>query len=167
MLLRETFRKTKVFFSKSFQKFWSFFFGEYQKLPRSLSFNPFLSRVGNARTHTSDQLYNDMLQSDLGRTKMYGNNMSMTAMEDAQKSIHEERAQEKKNKGKKEYVSSQNRNNKAHVLAQKMKAMDMMDAGDLEHVLDIEEVLHYYSRLKSPVYLDIVDKFFKDMQSEL
>ncbi|KAL3005141.1 hypothetical protein AAZX31_08G202900 [Glycine max] len=99
MLLRETFRKTKVFFNKSFQKFWSFFFGEYQKLPRSLSFNPFLSRVGNARTHTSDQRYNDMLQSDLGRTKMYGNNMSMTAMEDAQKSMHEERAQEKKNKG--------------------------------------------------------------------
>ena len=98
---------------------------------------------------------------------MYGNNMSMTAMEDAQKSIHEERAQEKKNKGKKEYLSSQNMNKKAHVLAQKMKAMDMMDAGDLEHVLDIEEALHYYSRLKSPVYLDIVDKFFKDMQSEL
>ncbi|TKY64492.1 ATP-dependent RNA helicase DDX11 [Spatholobus suberectus] len=190
MLLRETFRKTRVFFHKSLRHFWSFFFGEYQKLSRSLSVNPFLCRIGHARTHTSDQFYNeyyDLLQSDLGRIKMYGNNMSRSAMEDAActgsfmcfakqsplKSIHEERAQEKKNKGsshlrKKEDLNSQNINKGAHVLAQKMKALDMMDAGgDLEHVLDIEEALHYYCRLKSPVYLDIVDKFFMDIQSEI
>jgi len=52
------------------------------------------------------------------------------------------------------------------VLAQKMKELDMMDSGDLEHVLDIEEALHYYSRLKSPVYLDIVDRFFIDINSD-
>ncbi|RDY04748.1 ATP-dependent DNA helicase DDX11, partial [Mucuna pruriens] len=188
MLLRETIRKTKVFFHKSLNNFCSFFSGEYQKLPRSLSFNPFLCRIGNASTHTSDQFYNefyDLLQSDLNRIKMYGNNRFRSAMEDAacngsfmcfskqspQKSIHEERAQEK-NKGNshlriKEDLNSQNMNKKAHVLAQKMKALDMMDAGDLEHVLDLEAVPHYYSRLKSPVYLDIVDKIFKDMQSEL
>ena len=47
-----------------------------------------------------------------------------------------------------------------------MKELEMMDTGDVEHELDIEEALHYYSRLKSPVYLDIVDKFFMDMHSE-
>lgn len=53
-----------------------------------------------------------------------------------------------------------------HVLAQKMKEMEMMDnVGDVEHLLDIEEALHYYSRLTSPVYLDIVDKFFMDMNT--
>ncbi|KEH16561.1 hypothetical protein MTR_0147s0020 [Medicago truncatula] len=57
-------------------------------------------------------------------------------------------------------------NKGAHVLAQKMKELDMMDSGDLEHVLDIEEALHYYSRLKSPVYLDIVNRFFIDINSD-
>ncbi|WVZ25779.1 hypothetical protein V8G54_004323 [Vigna mungo] len=178
MQLRQTFRKTKVFFNKSFRNFLSFFFEEYQKLPRSFSFNPFLCRVGNARTRTSDQFYSefyDLLQTDLNRINLYGNNNSESSVcfprQRLQKSKNEERAQEKK-KGssqlrKKEDFNSENMNKKVHVLAQKMKAMDMVDAGDLERVLDIEEALHYYSRLKSPVYVDIVDTFFMNMQSEL
>ena len=52
-------------------------------------------------------------------------------------------------------------------LFQKMKELEMMnDAGDVDHMLDIEEVLHYYSHLTSPIYLDIVDKFFMDMYHE-
>ncbi|KAG5512776.1 hypothetical protein RHGRI_038823 [Rhododendron griersonianum] len=45
------------------------------------------------------------------------------------------------------------------IMAQKMKELEMMDVNDVDHVLDIEEVLHLYSRLKSPVYPDIVNKF--------
>lgn len=56
--------------------------------------------------------------------------------------------------------------NEGYVLAQKMKELEMMDVNDVDHVLDIEEVLHLYSRLKSPVYLDIVNNFFMDMYSE-
>ncbi|KAG8388338.1 hypothetical protein BUALT_Bualt02G0115300 [Buddleja alternifolia] len=51
-------------------------------------------------------------------------------------------------------------------LAQKMKELEMMDMNDMDHVVDIEEVLHYYSHLKSPVYLEIVDNFFMDMYLE-
>jgi hypothetical protein len=47
-----------------------------------------------------------------------------------------------------------------------MKELEIMDVTDVEHVLDVEEALHYYSRLKSPVYLDIVDKFFINMYTE-
>ncbi|XP_059636735.1 uncharacterized protein LOC132278853 [Cornus florida] len=53
------------------------------------------------------------------------------------------------------------------LVTQKLKELEMMDKSNVEHVLDIEEVLHYYSRLTSPVYLDIVDKFFMDMYAEL
>ncbi|XP_030526176.1 uncharacterized protein LOC115737906 [Rhodamnia argentea] len=52
------------------------------------------------------------------------------------------------------------------VLAKRMKELEMMDMSDMDHVLDIEEALHYYSRLKSPVYVEIVDKFFMDMYSD-
>lgn len=168
--LRETISRTKTFFHKGLKDFRSLFSGGYQKLPRSFSFNPFLCRNCRARTHTSDKFYNefyDLMQSDIGRIKMFGSNSisrsQESAMEDAlQESIYEESSKLRKKEG----LSSQNKNKGAHVLAQKMKELDMMDTGDLEHVLDIEEALHYYSRLKSGVYLDIVDKFFMDINSE-
>ncbi|KAJ1433959.1 hypothetical protein SESBI_05805 [Sesbania bispinosa] len=192
MLLRETIRKTKLLLHKTLRNFKSFIFGGYQKLPRSLSFNPFLGRSGNTRTYTSDQFYNefyDILQSDLNRINR-NEDISMSRSREHQatgdttstggslvkqssqkKNIPEDGVKEKKSKGnselgKKEDLNSKDKNEGAHDLAQKMKELEMMDSADVEHVLDIEEALHYYSRLTSPVYLDIVDKFFTDMHSE-
>jgi chromosome transmission fidelity protein 1 len=151
--------------------------------------------MDNAKAYTSDQFYNefyDLLQSDLSKMKMVGNNNNINiskskepAMEDAArngnfmcfaKQSPQKRTYDVTEKAKMMNYSSSsqsqlmkkedNANKGAHVLAQKMKELDMMDSGDLEHVLDIEEALHYYSRLKSPVYVDIVDKFFKDINSE-
>lgn len=50
-------------------------------------------------------------------------------------------------------------NHKELELARKIKEMETADAGDVEQILDIEEALHYYSRLKSPVYVDMYDDF--------
>ncbi|MBA0628082.1 hypothetical protein Godav_022861 [Gossypium davidsonii] len=55
----------------------------------------------------------------------------------------------------------------SYALAKKMKELEMMNVGDMEHVSDVEEALHYYSRLKSPAYLSIVDRFFMEMYSEI
>ncbi|KAI8028614.1 hypothetical protein LOK49_LG02G01087 [Camellia lanceoleosa] len=52
------------------------------------------------------------------------------------------------------------------MLAEKMRELEMIDMNNLDHVLDMKEVLHNYSRLTCPVYLDIVDNFFVDMYSE-
>ncbi|CAI8601174.1 unnamed protein product [Vicia faba] len=186
--VRKTIHKTKSFFRKSLKNFRCFFSGGYQKLPRSLSFSPFLCNIDDAKAYTSDQFYNefyDLLQSDLSTMRVFGNNnntntKSMSkepAMEDAarngnfmnfpkrspQKSTHDVIEKAKMDSS---LSQSQLKKNGAHVLAQKMKELDMMDSGDLEHVLDIEEALHYYSRLKSSIYLDIVDKFFTEINSE-
>ncbi|KAI4355644.1 hypothetical protein L6164_004394 [Bauhinia variegata] len=192
MLLRETIRKTKVFFNKTLFNFKSFFFGGYQKLPRSLSFNPFSCASSNALTYTRDEFYNefyDEWQSDLNRIKKNGDYSISGSTKEPEISdagtgsivkfekpspvkdshVGSGKAKEKKNKGhsqsagKREGLCS---SGGAQVLAQKMKELEMMDAGDVEQALDIEEALHYYSRLTSPVYLDIVDQFFVDMHSE-
>lgn len=63
-------------------------------------------------------------------------------------------------------LQNMNGNGVSNILAKRMKEFEMVDTGDVEQVLDVEEALHYYSRLKSPVYLDIVDKFFLDMYSD-
>ncbi|KAE9600479.1 hypothetical protein Lal_00045376 [Lupinus albus] len=199
MLLRETIHKTKVLFHKSLRNFKSFFLGRYKKLPRSLSFNPFLGRSGNARTYTSDQFYNefyDILQSDINSRcfQTQSNSIQTTQTEpknwSRKSSMRNSEAltvstgtrnnvsfaeygvlKENKNKGncefgKKSDLVSKRKIKGDKVLAQKMKELEMMESGDIEHELDIEEALHYYSRLSSPVYLGIVDKFFMDMHSE-
>lgn len=53
------------------------------------------------------------------------------------------------------------------MVEQKLRELEMLDMSNVDHVLDIEEVLHYYSRLTCPAYLEIVDKFFMEMYSEL
>ncbi|KAJ4833424.1 hypothetical protein Tsubulata_034351 [Turnera subulata] len=55
---------------------------------------------------------------------------------------------------------------RSFVVAQKLKELEMMDVSNIDHVLDIEEVLHYYSRLTCPAYLELVDKFFMEIYAE-
>lgn len=176
MQLRETIRKSKVVLHKTMKNIKCFIFGRYQKLPRSLSFNPFLSCSGNARTYTtSDQFYNefyDILQSDLNRMNRSGEinsmNMSREQVIGTERHVSFEKQSPEKSKHHEDHVvkEKKKKGNKSEDLALKMKELEMMDSSDVEHVLDIEEALHYYSRLTSPVYLDIVDKFFTDMHSE-
>ncbi|GAU11002.1 hypothetical protein TSUD_112950 [Trifolium subterraneum] len=166
MLLRKTIHKTKFLLKKTLRNFKCLIYGGYQKLPRSLSFKC-RTRCGSARSYTNDQFYNefyDILQSDLNRVNM---NDEIKAMEEATSS-EKKHVSFVKQSPKKNIIEdkSKNKNEGVHELALKMKELDMNDSSDVEQVLDIEEALHYYSRLKSPVYLDIVDKFFTDMHSE-
>lgn len=52
------------------------------------------------------------------------------------------------------------------IVEKKLRELEMLDKGNVDHVMDIEEVLHYYSRLTCPAYLEIVEKFFTEMYSE-
>lgn len=89
-------------------------------------------------------------------------NRSMINPQD-QKPVASSSLEEQKDVGCSKNVSVVNQSN---VMEQKMKELEMMDVKDEEHVLDIEEVLHYYSLLTSPIYQDLVDKFFTDMYSD-
>nr|KYP61618.1 hypothetical protein KK1_016114 [Cajanus cajan] len=52
------------------------------------------------------------------------------------------------------------------MMEKKLRELEMLEMSDVDYVLDIEEVLHYYSRLTCPLYLEIVDKFFMQVYSE-
>lgn len=69
---------------------------------------------------------------------------------------------------RREDSSSKNSKREARsvLVAEKLKELEMMDMSDMDQVLDIEEVIHYYSRLSCPAYLEIIDKFFMDMYAE-
>lgn len=52
---------------------------------------------------------------------------------------------------------------RSYILARKMKELEMLDAYNMDHVFDVHELLHHYSHLTCPVYLDIVENFFVNM----
>ncbi|XVF74584.1 hypothetical protein PTKIN_Ptkin13bG0121500 [Pterospermum kingtungense] len=190
MLLRETIQKTKNFFHKTVENLKCFFFVGYQKLSKPALPAPFSCTGGSRKGHQKDRFHADW-EVGLEEAKMRKKN-AMTLKQQMKeedecsseicvnfadtspvKSIKESEGKEEKkqvgssqlSKGEEQYYYK--RNGGGYALAQKMKELEMMDVGDMEHVLDVEEAIHYYSRLKSPVYLSIVDKFFMDMYSEL
>ncbi|XP_061343824.1 uncharacterized protein LOC133289837 [Gastrolobium bilobum] len=58
------------------------------------------------------------------------------------------------------------RENRNCMVEKKLRELEMLDMSNVDYILDIEEVLHYYSRLTCPAYLEIMEKFFMEMYSE-
>ncbi|XP_044485803.1 uncharacterized protein LOC123211260 [Mangifera indica] len=192
MLLRESIEKTKNFLQKSLLNLKLVVFGRYQKLPKPPLLNLFSCSICRAENEQKDENFTDFYtewESDPDEAKKRNNNSVIEseeaaneedecsarfmsfAKQNALKNKQEVDRKEEKKKGsfhkdKREDQCCHHMNADSYALAQKMKQLDMMDAGDVEHELDIEEALHYYSRLRSPAYLDIVDRFFTDMYSE-
>lgn len=171
MLLRKTILKTKKFYNKTLRNFKSFIFGGYRKLKRSPSLSFFSASINNPKMQQLDNFYKqfcEQLDSD-------GNNINQnikiseqdiesnrSMINSEQRVLNNKSLAEEKDAGCSNYVNGGTQN----VLELKMKELEMMDMKDEEHVLDVEEVLHYYSLLTSPIYQDLVDKFFTDMYSE-
>lgn len=182
MELGESIRKTKMFLHKTLQHLKSLFFVGYEKLPR-----PFSCATSSIKNHKTDQYYTDFcnewecdLEKAMNRKKNGitlseklareedGCVKSPSKLPQSPLKKKEERIEEEKSKksstSRKEY--SNKKDEGGYALAKKIKELEMMEGSDMEHVLDVEEALHYYSRLKSPVYLDIVNKFFTDIYKE-
>uniref|UniRef100_A0A7N0V6J4 Uncharacterized protein n=1 Tax=Kalanchoe fedtschenkoi TaxID=63787 RepID=A0A7N0V6J4_KALFE len=52
------------------------------------------------------------------------------------------------------------------LVLEKLKEMKSVDERNSEHLMDVEEVIFYYSLITSQTYLDIVNKFFVDLYIE-
>ncbi|XVF49194.1 hypothetical protein PTKIN_Ptkin03bG0249000 [Pterospermum kingtungense] len=188
MLLRNSISNTKNFFRKTLQSLKSFFSGcePYHKLPKTSSYNPYpFTAPGvdmNPQTSTTncqdlDTFYTgftDRWDSDNGKTKKR-NKTKVTSTSTGEQKEGNEEIDESRTRNisatvvKREehfLYSKSKREARSLSVAQKLKELEMMDLSNVDHVLDIEEVLHYYSRLTCPAYVDIVDKFFTDMYTE-
>lgn len=175
MLLKETFYNTKNFFYITFQNLKSCLLGGYQKLPKTPLVKPIFS-TKNPELHELNNFCKDSSDKSEIPKKMEGrlspeeemkgdkkfNGSSMNIVDKSGLKESKEKKTDKYSKGKQVEFISKN----TDALAKKMKELEMMDVNDMDHVLDIEEVLNYYSRLTCPAYKDIVDKFFMDMYAE-
>ncbi|KAE8718797.1 hypothetical protein F3Y22_tig00109987pilonHSYRG00034 [Hibiscus syriacus] len=175
MLLRNPFSNTKNFFRKTLRSFKSFFnigceVEPYQKLPKSSS--PYTNPMNPQDLEKFYAEFTQTWDSNNAKTKKRNKkNGAMKMMASTQCTTQrrdDDVAGESKTKSggnveKREEGNSCWRN---FSVGQKLKEIEMMDVSNVDHVLDIEEVLHYYSRLTCPAYIHVVDKFFMDICTE-
>ncbi|GLT98579.1 hypothetical protein SLE2022_160780 [Rubroshorea leprosula] len=189
LLLRNPISHTKKFFKRTLQSFKSFFSSEtYQKLPKSSPCEiPYSSySVTGVDTNTQagyqdlEKFYSDFTERwDGNKEKGKRRNKkkiiisTMTNQEAAEEFTRKDyqvskldEVQFRSSRGSSSPAAGK-REAKSVLVAEKLKELEMMDVSNVDHVLDIEEVLHYYSRLTCPAYLDIVDRFFMEMYAEL
>ncbi|PHU15104.1 hypothetical protein BC332_16309 [Capsicum chinense] len=169
MLFKKTFQKTKSLFLKNLHNLNSFLFKSHHKLPKVCHFNPFFSRsnrIPSSIIQELDEFYRDFAQQLEYREQNEvpeRNNIDEESLNNTMKDRIQRETISEERKGDDFFRNK----SKGEILAQKMKELDMMDEEDLDQMLDIREVLYYYSHLKCPVYLDIVDRYFMGMYNEL
>ncbi|XP_057772781.1 uncharacterized protein LOC130992246 [Salvia miltiorrhiza] len=169
---QKTFHDTKIFFHKAFRNVRSMLLRGYAKLPRNAFTNPIFSgssKIGpklqetDSSCKSSSQRWDfneavskkDALLALKGHTNGVEGSTSVRRSED-QKARSRLPGKEQESS----FLATED-------FAKKMEELEMMDVSDGDHVLDIDEVVHCYSLLTSPTYLDIVDKFSKDVYREL
>lgn len=196
MLLKKTIQKTKNFLHKTPHNLKSFLFGGHHKLPKAARhFNPFFSvskrfsgskRITKTTVKELDDLYKDYYQqwqqpdhNDIPERKITSRNarkfpgMAEGDYSESQRKLSVrfgvediERDGRKEDEKKGREVLTRSTSKGSLTLLQKMEELEMMEGENMDHVLDIEEVLQCYTLLNSPVYVDIVDRFFMDMYTE-
>ncbi|KAE8735398.1 hypothetical protein F3Y22_tig00000340pilonHSYRG00327 [Hibiscus syriacus] len=153
MLLRNPISNTKRFFQRTLRSFKSLFTGTdtepYRKLPKTSPYDP----------HSFAGL--DMDRQTSPRDKWDANNINRNTR------IVSAPREGNKGKAREGSGSSDRRRDESSLMARRLKELEMMDMSNVDHVIDIQEILYYYSRLTCPTYLEIVDKFFMEIYAEI
>ncbi|XP_028774040.1 uncharacterized protein LOC114731088 [Neltuma alba] len=178
MLLRNSISNTKKFFRRTLNNFKSFFSSGYHRLPKTSPHHHF------PYSSPSPLILMDTHQSNSELEKLNTHQWDSSEKEKAERRSQEKeeyyhRSPVQKKKMKQIDKRDNERNMISHqkgrheespvrnlMVERRLRELEMLDMGNVEYVLDIEEVLHYYSRLTCPAYLEIVDNFFMQIYSE-
>lgn len=174
MLIRNSISNTTKFFQKTFINLKSFFSkNHYKKLPKSPpNYNPYMnnnSTTQQVRYKNLDNFYADFtkqldsISKIEDKKKIVSSTLPNPIGQIGQQVIQSSRSFKKPVKSRKE---ENNFNSKRGSVIEKLKELEMMDLSNLDHVLDVEQVVYYYSRLTCPFYLEIVDNFFMELYPE-
>ncbi|KAL5975892.1 hypothetical protein ACLOJK_020220 [Asimina triloba] len=185
MLLGNSISKAKKLLNSTFQSFKNMLSGGYERLPKTPPFSiPFCATDSNIRRsfRELDSFYEEFSgrwaaadqQSPAKKKKKKKDEATTppppTTKEDSEKFRKLASRRVKREVGgqktEADMASHILRVETCSIVARRLKELERMDVNNLEHVLDIEEVLHYYSRITCPLYVDIVNHFFMEMYAE-
>ncbi|XP_038880084.1 uncharacterized protein LOC120071772 [Benincasa hispida] len=173
MFLRASISNTKKFFKKTLCNFKSFFSNSYHRLPEAAP--PFLAVSEMDKDSTFHFIPS---QQEVQNGSFMKNNNPNAALHFSKNTMDQTRKErvEKNEDGIKIEATHQRKTQenleccswkrRMCLVAKKLKELEKVDARNVDHAMDIQEVLHYYSRLTSPTFLEIVDKFFVDIFAE-
>lgn len=165
MLLRSSITTTKKFFKSTLKNFKSFFSSGYQKLPKSTSPYNHLSYC-EATNHVMDT---NIDNNNGNYTKLSNASPSKEKNQVKKREVFDKKNNEKRMtlQGEKQkdssFISKDMRERRYCMVEEKLRELKMLDISNVDYVMDIEEVLYFYSRITSPTYLEIVDRFFMEM----
>ncbi|XP_022973644.1 uncharacterized protein LOC111472233 [Cucurbita maxima] len=170
MFLLPSISTTKKFFKKTICNFKSFFSNTYHRLPKAAP--PFTAGPEMAK----DEVQNGSFTKSNGNNAVhFSKTIDKTQMDRVEKNeqsikigaTHQRKSQEnRESRSKRSRRLYEYDERRVCLVAKKIKELEKLDARNVDHSLDIEEILHYYSRLTCPTYLEIVDTFFMDMFAE-
>ncbi|XP_076911264.1 uncharacterized protein LOC143569176 [Bidens hawaiensis] len=159
------FERTKKFFKKSIQTFKSCFSEGYERLPKTPSYNGRHSS-GFSLENIYSEFVNDWEAKERVMEISYGKNANTLNHRKPSMMIgyHEV---DKRETQKHEGMSLREREEKKCLVTKRLKELEILDRNNVDHVLDIQKVIHFYSRITCPTYCEIVEKFFTEMYSEV
>ncbi|KAF5742968.1 hypothetical protein HS088_TW09G01030 [Tripterygium wilfordii] len=163
MLLRKPISNTKRFFERTIESVKSLFScANYQKLPKSKpspynnpNLHPYVTVRGAGMI---DYLQPITMFDDLDN--LYADYTKKTS------TVTPVKEKKKKKKSDGQVVYGMSERGRSCLVAEKLKELEMIDNSNVDHLEDIEELLHYHARLTCPAYRHIVDNFFFDIYSE-
>ncbi|XP_058074362.1 uncharacterized protein LOC131223091 [Magnolia sinica] len=193
MLLKNPITRAKKLFHKNLRRFKTSLSKGYQKLPITPSFNPCSCIDSSNLNHSFRDLNNSFHTdpcTDNDEKKMTTTTKRKLKIKDLTKDVQfndreclrsgsfmkfaSRRYSEKSDRltGQEivEGAGSSSRRLRFHacrIVSERLKELERIEVSDVDHVLDVEEVLHYYSRITCPLYVDIFNKFFLEMFGEL
>lgn len=181
MFLKISVCKTRKFLTRTIQSVKSFFNeATYQRLPKT-PLMPFscVGRHGLDKTLSQSYRELDKFYTDFTNLQILDNTSStiLQGSRHASVACSEDYDQNKKRIVRKRIGEVQTvsktcksvvtREERRCLVAKKLKELECMDMSNVENVMDFEEVLHYYTHLTSPVYMEIFDKFFVNIHADL
>ncbi|XP_024959065.1 uncharacterized protein LOC112500035 [Cynara cardunculus var. scolymus] len=159
------FQRTKKFFKRSIQTVKSYFSEGYQKLPKTPSYN------GHHNTGFSlESIYTEFVDQWEAADRVMGTaweKNANTLKSNKPSMLIDHHKVTRRKQQKHEEVSSREQEEKRGLMTRRLKELEVMDRDNVDHVLDVQEIMHYYSRLTCPAYCEMVEKFFSEMYSEI
>ncbi|KAI3754254.1 hypothetical protein L1987_54033 [Smallanthus sonchifolius] len=163
------FSRTKKFFKKSIQTLKTYFSEGYERLPKTPSYN------GRHNTGFNlENIYSKFVDEweATQHVMTISNEKNTNSLKHKKPSMMISYHEDNKNKQQKHEdtssrESSREREETRCLVAKRLKELEILDRNNVDHIHDIQEVLHIYSRLTCPTYCEIIEKFFMEMYSEV
>ncbi|KAL8102408.1 uncharacterized protein LOC141679167 [Apium graveolens] len=167
--IRSSLSSTRKLFQRTIQSVKSLFSAKkatYQRLPKLPPFKSFSCQS----SRELDRFYSEFTNQWDNETGMQDNVVEVSSTSQLEELRDDHNSNDEKKDSRliaDEETLEKDVIERRWLVTEKLKDLEMIDSNNLDNVQDIEEVLHLYSRLTCPVYIEMLDKFVVDIYADI